>query len=78
MRNSRYRTNHDRGSSPSIQDVEYASDARGVDWFQSSRQIRDDESSADTKKRVPDQKPCTESQAGNNAPGRGKRGKAVE
>lgn len=62
MRNDGYRTKHGRGSSPSIQELGQEADNRGVDSIQSSGQIRDDESSSDKKKQVPDQEPYAESQ----------------
>lgn len=69
MRNNDDRKKQNRRSSPSIQEVKQESDTWGVDWIESCRKIRDDESSVDTKKRVSDRKPYSESQAGNNRDG---------
>lgn len=62
MRNDDYRKKQQRGSSPSVQEVEQEPDNWGVDWIESCRKIRDDESGVNTKKQVSDQKPYSKSQ----------------
>jgi hypothetical protein len=46
----------ERGSWPSIHEDEHAFDDWGVDWIQTSRQIRDDESGVETMQHIPDPK----------------------
>jgi hypothetical protein len=65
MRNNDYRKMQKRGSSTSVKSVE--SDHWGADWIQSCREIRDNDPSADTNKRLSDRKQI---HAGNKAESR--------
>ena len=66
-----------KGSPPSTQEENVASDNWGVDWIPSDAQIHRDEVNLKAAEQASDQNPHSESRVGNNLRGRKKKGKAV-
>ncbi len=77
MRNNKNGKKHQRGSSPSTQEVDVTSGNWGVDWIPSDAQIHRDEVNLKAAEQASDQKPHSESRVRNNLRVRKKKEKAV-